>query len=705
MKQYNTTNLSFLKMTYILKEFGIKNNNFFLELYDEELFDVDPFREDLDLKTQIRIHNEISKNPWYFLREIARIPVAGEKRRIELTRGTLAISWSVINNISAIVVLPRQCYKTYTVAALYLWFFYWGCTNTDFMLFSYSDAILQGNLQRIKELRDNLPSYLNLYKAGRDKDNSREMRYQTNNFYNHIRIKAPPQSPDEAVKAGRGFSTPIMWYDEVNFITNIDKIYGSSTFAYKTIAEIAKKNNAFHHRLMTSSVGFLDREEGMWGFNFINSSADYTEKMFDYPIETVKEMISKNSTNNFLHIEFMYYDLGKSDNYLEEMKKDSIDETTFNREVLNKWLRTEGIHPLGKVVVDLLLDNIAEPSEVLVINDVYFLKLYKSIEEIDFNKQYVMGVDCGGNLLQDFSVITIVDPSNFETIGVLRSNSYSTNRFAKAIVNIMKEIFTNSILVMERNNMGIAIIDYITENNFLLAGRVYYDENDKPGFATTKQSRYLLLNVILKTVVTYDYKLLHDSHIINEIASLVIKNGRIDHPDKGHDDTLLSYLFTRWFLMYAKNKNKYIDPNIIGIESVGRYTDDISFDNAEKNKLYKKIYEESHNMGSSNNFLNQDGTINRNMNNNFDFGSGESVSDTMERIRENLFSYNNSQEHKMTRLNDKEMMLDDEEEEVVFNRDPEKIKEETKDKGDNLVKTQIEYNISKNDFKRLLSIY
>lgn len=705
MKQYNTTNLSFLKMTYILKEFGIKNNNFFLELYDEELFNIDPFREDLDLKTQIRIHNEISKNPWYFLREIARIPVAGEKRRIELTRGTLAISWSVINNISAIVVLPRQCYKTYTVAALYLWFFYWGCTNTDFMLFSYSDAILQGNLQRIKELRDNLPSYLNLYKAGRDKDNSREMRYQTNNFYNHIRIKAPPQSPDEAVKAGRGFSTPIMWYDEVNFITNIDKIYGSSTFAYKTIAEIAKKNNAFHHRLMTSSVGFLDREEGMWGFNFINSSADYTEKMFDYPIETVKEMISKNSTNNFLHIEFMYYDLGKSDNYLEEMKKDSIDETTFNREVLNKWLRTEGIHPLGKVVVDLLLDNIVEPSEVLVINDVYFLKLYKSIEEIDFNKQYVMGVDCGGNLLQDFSVITIVDPSNFETIGVLRSNSYSTNRFAKAIVNIMKDIFTNSILVMERNNMGIAIIDYITENNFLLAGRVYYDENDKPGFATTKQSRYLLLNVILKTVVTYDYKLLHDSHIINEIASLVIKNGRIDHPDKGHDDTLMSYLFTRWFLMYAKNKNKYIDPNIIGIESAGRYTDDISFDNAEKNKLYKKIYEESHNMSNSNNFLNQDGTINRNMNNNFDFGSGESVSDTMERIRENLFSHNNSQEHKMTRLNDKEMMLDDEDEEVVFNRDPEKIKEETKDKGDNLVKTQIEYNISKNDFKRLLSIY
>ena len=37
MLQYNTKNLSFLKMYTILKDFGIKNNDFFLELKDESL--------------------------------------------------------------------------------------------------------------------------------------------------------------------------------------------------------------------------------------------------------------------------------------------------------------------------------------------------------------------------------------------------------------------------------------------------------------------------------------------------------------------------------------------------------------------------------------------------------------------------------------------------------------------------------------------
>ena len=45
---------------------------------------------------------------------------------------------------------------------------------------------------------------------------------------------------------------------------------------------------------MSSSVGRLDDESGMWGYNFLNSCCDFTEKMYDYDIETVKEMIFQN---------------------------------------------------------------------------------------------------------------------------------------------------------------------------------------------------------------------------------------------------------------------------------------------------------------------------------------------------------------------------------------------------------------------------
>ena len=71
MIHFNTKNTSFLKMHYILKEMGIHNNFFFLQLYDETLANIDPLDEEhLTEEQKIRVHIEISKNPWYFFREI-----------------------------------------------------------------------------------------------------------------------------------------------------------------------------------------------------------------------------------------------------------------------------------------------------------------------------------------------------------------------------------------------------------------------------------------------------------------------------------------------------------------------------------------------------------------------------------------------------------------------------------------------------------
>ena len=131
----------------------------------------------------------------------------------------------------------------------------------------------------------------------------------------------------------------------------------------------------------------------------------------------------------------------------------------------------------------------------------------------------------------------------------------------------MFKIFIGCVIVPERNNMGIAIIDNILDEFPQLKSRVYFDEKGKPGFVTTQQSRMLLFNTLLKVVVTEDYDKLHDVSIIKEIIGLrKTRSGRIDHDPNGHDDTLLGYLFTRWFFSYAPNKNRYIDPMIIGID-------------------------------------------------------------------------------------------------------------------------------------------
>jgi len=685
MIQYNTKNLSFLKMYTILKDFGVKNCDFFLELKDEKLLNVDPLRDDLDKETMLRVHNEIANNPWYYLREIVRIPTAGEKRPFELTRATLAVCWALLNNLSTFIVLPRQCYKTYTICAMYSWFFYWGCRNTEFMLFSYSDAILQGNMTRIKEIRDTFPAYLNLYNAATDKDNSREMKFVTDEYYNHLRIKAPSKSPEEASKVGRGFSTPCMWFDELNFIPQIGEIYDSSSFAYKTVADIAKKNGSHYHRIMSSSVGRLDDDSGMWGFNFLNSCCDFTEKMYDYEIKTVKEMVFKNSTNSFLRIEYMYYDLGKPDTYLEEMKKDSTSEEAFQREVLNRWQKTGGEHPLGKELVDKVASQIHDPSDVLVIDDVYFLKLYRKIEEIDFNKTYVCGIDTGGNLLHDFSTFVVVDPTNYEVVAVLRSNQFSTNRFAKCIANILVNVFSNSIAVIERNYIGVALCDSLIENGYGLANRIYCSEDGKPGFATTSKTRPILYKDLLRVAVVNQYKQIHDSHIINEIIGLeVTRNGRIDHPKNGHDDTLMAYLFVRWFLTYAKNASHYIDVSLIGCVIDGESKVDQARVTNKGN--YMTNMKDIITGDVADTYVNSDGTINfNNINKNIDhsYNNESDISETMNNINIRLYdSKNNKFERNIEMLQNPEEIMEDEEEN--FDTTPDKLSERVNSKNETI---------------------
>lgn len=702
MIQYNTKNLSFLKMYTILKDFGVKNCDFFLELKDETLIDVDPLSENLDKETKLRVINEITNNPWYFLREVVRIPTAGIRRQFELSRATLAICWSLLNNLSSFIVLPRQCYKTYTICAMYLWFFYFGARNTEFMMFSYSDGILQGNLTRIKEMRDILPDYLNLYNPATDKDNAREMRFDTGSFYNHIRIKAPSKSPEEAAKAGRGFSTPCMWYDELNFIPQIGEIYDSASFAYKTVADIAKKSGSYHHRIMSSSVGRLDDESGMWGYNFLNSCCDFTEKMYDYDIETVKEMIFQNSTNSFLRIEYMYYDLSKPDTYLEEMKKDSTSEEAFQREVLNRWQKTGGDHPLGKELVDKIAGQIHDPTDVLVIDDVYFLKLYRKIDEIDFNKTYVCGIDTGGNLLHDFSTFVVVDPTNYEVVAVMRTNQFSTNRFAKCVANILVNVFTNAIAVIERNYVGVALCDSLIENGYGLASRIYCSEDGKPGFATTSKTRPILYKDLLRVAVVNQYKQIHDTHIINEIIGLeVTRNGRIDHPKNGHDDTLMAYLFVRWFLAYAKNASSYLDVSLIGCSIEGESKiDQERVTNKGQNRLNIK------NMinNESNVYMNSDGTIDFSSINtgiNSDVRNDSDISDTMENISIKLFdTKNNKFERNIERLENADEVLADEEEN--FNETPDKISERVTSKHEKFnVKMDFTFQ-NKDQLKKML---
>ena len=113
---YDTTtrNISFIQTSKDLKTLGVKNNKFFLKLYDPALKGVDPYSNLLSEEMMHRISIEIMRNPWYFLREVSRIPEEGgavgpgSGMSFQLNRGNLASAWCFFNNIDHYLVLPRQ---------------------------------------------------------------------------------------------------------------------------------------------------------------------------------------------------------------------------------------------------------------------------------------------------------------------------------------------------------------------------------------------------------------------------------------------------------------------------------------------------------------------------------------------------------------------------------------------------------------------
>lgn len=74
----STTNPSFLSYAELLKERGVKNNTFLLELNNEELASVDPHSKDITPAQRVAIKQECLVNPWYFFREVLRVPHRGK---------------------------------------------------------------------------------------------------------------------------------------------------------------------------------------------------------------------------------------------------------------------------------------------------------------------------------------------------------------------------------------------------------------------------------------------------------------------------------------------------------------------------------------------------------------------------------------------------------------------------------------------------
>ena len=243
-----TSNLSFIQTSKDLRSLGVKNNKFFLKLYDPKLIGVNPYDKSLSKEMIQRINMETIRNPWYFLREVSRIPeqggavVPGGGTPFQLNRANLAAIYCFLLNINFYMVIPRQCGKTQSILAILLWTYLFGTSNSEMSFVNKRQEDANMNLNRMKLQRGLLPEYMQQryqfvdgeVKEAKGRDNIQTISNPLNQ--NRVVTKGKGTSREVAEGIGRGNTSEIQFYDEVEFTSYIGVIAKAAGPAYNKCA-------------------------------------------------------------------------------------------------------------------------------------------------------------------------------------------------------------------------------------------------------------------------------------------------------------------------------------------------------------------------------------------------------------------------------------------------------------------------------------
>jgi len=214
--------------------------------------------------------------------------------------------------------------------------------------------------------------------------------------------------------------------------------------------------------------------------------------------------------------------------------------------------------------------------EEIFINRLFKLDVY---EKLDKNRIYFVGVDVAGGYGADNSAITVWDPYVRKTVAEFRSSNIGVKDLIKFIYVLVKKHIPRSILFIERNYNGEAVLDHLRDTD--IRGNLYFDNSkdpmadldekvDKNGFLSVEAARRRLYGVythgksrelmfeILALYVREHKESFVGAYVIDDLMKLVrTKTGKIEAGPGMHDDSIMSFNMCLYGYYYANNLSRY----------------------------------------------------------------------------------------------------------------------------------------------------
>ncbi len=590
-----TKNKSFLQVAKDLNKLGIKNYYFMLEIKDYTLVDVDPYSPNLTQDQVSRIMTECTRNIWYYLREICRIPSQGGVGvSFKANRGNIAQTWCVLHGIDSWLCLPRQQGKTQSCLAIFAWAYSFGTNDSNFIFINKDGGNAKENLQRLKDQIDCLPEYLRFEQILEEDEttgklkivkavkNATSMKHPITK--NRIIIKSKATSYESALSLARGLTAPFLHFDEPEFTNHIKTIVENSVSTYDTAARNAKKNGALYGRCFSCTPGDLDTSMGQESQELLSHTVKWTEKMYDMnydPVDDSKnevlQYVKSNGENGIVYIEYSYKQIGLTDEWLREMYNKISNPLVVKREILLQRLRGSSQSPFDQEDIEYMVNSIHPVQEELLILEHFRFDIYKTLNR---RTPYLIGVDCSTGTNGDNNAITILDPYEVEPVAEFKCPYIGETLFEKLLQELIRKYLPMGVLCIERNSVGDGIVDHLM--NSPIAQNLYTDKgadlveinmNDNQtvesmlkkrgsikkytGVYTGTKSREDMMAILMRHVAEFKDKFI-TKNITEDISRLVRTNsGKIEAGPGFHDDSIMSYLMCLYVYYHGNNLYKY----------------------------------------------------------------------------------------------------------------------------------------------------
>lgn len=596
IRDYRTNNKSFLEFSQLLRMMGVKNYDFCLSLLQPELAGIDIYKDDLTDVQKDMIHVEVQYNPWYYLREVCRIPPVASLDAIpfKANRANISLFWTFFNNIDYFLIQPRQTGKSVSTDALSQGLYLFWMRNARHLLITKDNTLRVENIVRLNKMRSHLPEWL-VVKDPSDAQNQTMLTYNT--YGNRYLTAVGQNSEDDANKVGRGATVPYMHGDEGPFTSFIDKTLPAAMTAMNAARDEARREGYPNGAIFTTTAGKRDTREGKFMFEFMNDSTDWTEKFYDLKNKDVLHTTVKGAARGrklmILGI-WNHRQLGYTDEWLFEkmVETRSVGEDA-DRDYFNLWTSGGISSPLSTAVLEKMLRSEIEPLWQEIDPKYGFVIRWYTEENrhhsIMENTNVILGLDTSDAIGNDDCALVFIDTTTLAPLGVATINKSNLILAAQFVASLLVR-YRQVTFIPEKKSSAQTFIDQCClelpihgidpfrrifnrivddkDKHSDLFGQIARPMNrrdsklinehrDKFGFNTGEKTREVLYGRVLQTASKRTASQLKDRKLSGQIRGLVTKNGRVDHGDGGHDDIVIAWLLSQWLVMFGKNLEFY----------------------------------------------------------------------------------------------------------------------------------------------------